>query len=684
MAKTARRLWPYACTASAVLAHVSVSVSTPLVATGPECVAVTVGGPLQITPDCTDPALATAIVDQETDEVDPVPHRKVSVHFDGTAIDFNIYLPKDGWDGRFFQLAYPLQNSTATSREIGFGAESGGYTVRVAGGGGHRADAAAAKLSRTIARNYYKSSGRDIYGYIYGGSGGSLVVVGAIENTFDVWQGAVPLVQAVPISNPNNFCVRAFAGLVLDEVADKIIDAVRPGGSGDPFKGLDKMRREALQEITELGIPLKALEDFDGVGRDRTSLWKSLRTMIVPIVTDLDPTYVEDFWSKSGYLGTEKSSLGTFFRKSVYEHDLAIKDIEVGADNVPVSLTFDKIPSRPPPHGLRFTLKSNDNERALGFFTADIDVVSKTAQIHSENNNATVLGLLSKGTKLHIDNRATLAVSAYHRYQVPTRAGFYGYGYLRLANGQPKYPQRSFLIAPALIQGASGGGGHTGNITAKVIVMDNLKDYDAFPWHADWYKNEVRTALGDRFADNFRLHYSENADHFMEYTEKPHTTRLIDFTGLWEQHLRDLSAWAEKGVLPPDPTNYTVSHGQVEVPSSASQRLGIQPVVSLTAQGKTRTTIKKGQSITFNAHIEVPHKAGTITSVAWDFDGTGEFVKKDFGKATQATNDVEVTQTYQKSGTYYPSVRIAVHRDGNAASPYAQVLNLGRMRVIVK
>lgn len=667
--------------AAVVLATISGSAATPIVSSGHECVEASGGGPLQITPDCVDGDYATAIIDGEVDRAHPVPHRMVSGHFDRTAIDFNIYLPHDGWDGRFFQLVYPLQNSTAENQEIGFGADSGGYTVRVKGAGGYRADAAAAKLSRAIAKDYYKTSKDQIYGYIYGGSGGSLVTVGAIENTFGVWQGAVPLVQAVPVSNPNNFCIRAFAGLVLEEVSEEIANAVRPGGSGDPFEGLDDMRSDVLREVTELGIPMQAFKDFDGMSRDRTNLWKSLRTQVVPIVTGQDPTYVDDFWTEPGYLGTEDSSLGIFFQKYVYEADLTIASVELGAGNVPVALTLTEVPSNPPPHGLRFTVKSEDDEGSLGYFTADLDEVSKMALIHTENN-ATILGLLSEGTKLRVDNRATLAVSAFHRYQVPSRAGFYGYDYLRSESREPRYPQRD-LIAPSLIRGASGGGGHTGNITAKVIVMDTLSDYDAFPWHADWYKDEVRKALGNRFEENFRLYYAENADHFMEYTDKPHTTRLIDFSGLWEQHLRDLSAWVETGQLPPDPTTYTVGHGQVEIPESASQRLGIQPVVKLTAQGSTRVTAKRGQPITFAVHIEIPPNGGTVTSVEWDFAGTGDFVKEE-SNGGGATGDVEVTHTYRRSRTYYPSVRVAVHRDGDAESPYAQLLNLGRMRVIVQ
>jgi hypothetical protein len=108
------------------------------------------------------------------------------------------------------------------------------------------------------------------------------------------------------------------------------------------------------------------------------------------------------------------------------------------------------------------------------------------------------------------------------------------------------------------------------------------------------------------------------------------------------------------------------------LPEKASQRLGIQQVVSLTSKGTTHATVKKGQSITFRAQTEVPPNAGTVTSIVWDFEGTGDFVERDSGKARDK-NDVEVTYTYRKAGTYYASVRVAVHRKGDTKSPYAQV-----------
>ncbi|KAM0543465.1 hypothetical protein ACHAPJ_012263 [Fusarium lateritium] len=597
---------------------------------------------MQITPECIDPVYNTVIIDAETDVSSPVSHRKISGHFKETNIDFNIYLPHSDFQSRFFQLAHPTQNSTAPDRAIGFGAESGGYTNHVAGGGGYRADAAVAKLSRSIAADFYKIRD-EIYGYVYGGSGGSFVAVGAIENTFDVWQGAVPLVQAVPISNPNNFCIRAFAGVALDSVASKIADAVSPGGSGDPYSVLDPTRRDVLHEVTQLGVPLGAWEDSEGFLRNRTQLWAILRTMVVPIVQSQDPTYFSYFWTKDGYRGTEKSELGDLWRSSIYELNATIEDLTTGPDKVPYHLVLNNVDRDPPPHGLVFKIKSDEGKGIIGQFTA---TMSKS----------------SKG--------------------VPTREGFYAWDFLRQENAETIYPQREAVIGQRLSESASGGGTHSGNITGKVIVMDTLLDYDAFPWHADWYRNQVKKALGSRFSDNFRLYFAENADHQIYGIPKPLSYRLVEPSGLYERHLRDLSAWVENGIEPPVQTAYTVKGGQVVLPRTAEQRKGIQAIVDLTVEGKTRYTAKREQPIYFSARVEVLANAGSATSIEWDFEGEGAFVKRDFGEA-HSHMDIKVSHSYRKPDVYYPAVRVAVHADGDAGSPYAQAMNLGRIRVIV-
>jgi hypothetical protein len=264
-----------------------------------------------------DPIYNAPIITSETDEIMPSPHRIVAGYFNGTTAEFNIYLPsRDAWKGRFFQLVYPLQGPTAEDKTIAFGIQSGAYTVRAATGGGYRGDAAVAKLSRGIAREFYGINSQaepdHIYGYIYGSSGGSMQAIGALENTVGVWDGGIALVQGFPISIPNNFCIRALAGLVLGGKASLVADVVSPGGSGDPFSGLEDYERLVLEEVMALGLPLTGWEDFGGLAGNRTKFLEMFRTVVIQNVKRADPRYVDDFWKTDGYLGMQDSKLGQF------------------------------------------------------------------------------------------------------------------------------------------------------------------------------------------------------------------------------------------------------------------------------------------------------------------------------------------------------------------------------------
>jgi hypothetical protein len=210
-----------------------------------------------------------------------------------------------------------------------------------------------------------------------------------------------------------------------------------------------------------------------------------------------------------------------------------------------------------------------------------------------------------------------------------------------------------------------------------VIVVANLLDADAFPWQADWYSARVREALGERYGDNFRLWYNDNADHI-----GPRTPRLVQYNGILQQALRDVSAWAERGVAPPESTRYTVADSQISVPDKAAHRRGIQPVVDLTVNGATRIDIAAGETVTFKARIQVPPKAGEVVATEWDFLGTGAFTETPFGP-TRRTVEVKVTFTYMTPGTYYPALRATAQREGDTATPFALVQNLGRVRIVV-
>ena len=284
---------------------------------------------MQVTADCVDTTYSTPVIDSETDETAPVPHHRVRGHFEGTNIQFNIYLHaeenKAQWEGRFFQYTYPIAfpgqqaTSLADDRAIGFALSSGGYAVQAGNtfvSLGYRHAAAAAKFAETVAARYYGSD-RPIHGYLYGPSGGSFQTIGAAENTTGVWEGFVPLVQAVPATDSYNFLGRAAAQLILGDKAEQIQAALSPGGSGDPYAGLDEAERvNARGSDVALGIPWRAWEYPDYL-LGRSEFQPGGFDQSAPLAND--PTYVDDFWNTAGYLGTEQSALGERVRAKLAE-----------------------------------------------------------------------------------------------------------------------------------------------------------------------------------------------------------------------------------------------------------------------------------------------------------------------------------------------------------------------------
>ena len=580
--------------------------------------------------------------------------------------------------GAFFQLMYPLQTSIADDDTIQFGVESGGYTIQASETTGYRADAALAKLSRQIARDYYNTSGQ-IRGYIYGGSGGSPKAIGAAENTLRVWDGCVALVQATTMSIPYNWGVRAFGGMILEKHSNELIDAVQPGGSGGPYEFLDELERAVLAETQHLGIPIRGWEDWDSIVHNRTQLWQTLKDMTVPTLQRLAPTYADDFWNKDGYEGSDRSALGERLRATLIQFDSVIETVTEGDDGFISAFVLKVVPGNiTEAVGLGFSVKVNGSSN---HFSGMLDVKTRTVHIMPGASDTT-LGALVPGARIQVDNRWYLATHTYHRHQLPSKdSGFYGYDHLRHENGEPRYPQRDILMGPVISESASGGGTHTGNITMKLIIMDNLLDFDALPWHADWYKNQVLKAKCS-LEDHYRLYYSGNVDHVMGKIEAPHTSRVVDFTGLYQQNLRDMMAWVEHNVVPPTPTNYTIVKGQVEVPLSASERKGIQPVVDLSVDNSKRTQIALGEIQEFHVKVQVPDGVGQIVALEWDPLGIGDYTKIDIDVGPEI--DLRFSYAYKKPGVYFAGVRAASHRDGNTETNIALAWNLDRVRVVVE
>jgi hypothetical protein len=643
-----------------------------------DCVPNAPGGPMVITPQCVDPLYSKPVIDRESDETSPVALHKVSGHFEGTSTRFTIYLPaKNSWQGRYFQWVYPLATENAEDRDVAAAAAAGAYFVQASGTAGYRYAAATAKFGETVATRYYRPGSRPIYGYAYGASGGSYETISGIENTTGVWDGAVPIVIGVPTSIPTNFFARALARLVLRDVAPRIARAVGPGGGGDPFEGLTPVQRSVLREVTALGLPPRAWEDPDYV----LGLSTADRLLgFAATVRALDRTYADDFWTVPGYLGTEQSALGSLFRAALVDAKVTVTHVQRDAQGAIVSVTLGGLPpgSRGA-EGLDYTLLQADGATPVGSLAGTLDGATGVLTLTSASSPAALAALVA-GNTVRLDNRWDLALRAYHRYQVPDASlGLYAFDQFRGPDGTPLYPQRPIQIGPAIARSVTGGGTFTGQLNGKVIVVDNLLDADAYPWHADWYAGRVRAALGPkRFLDSFRVYYVDNADHVAP-GGPARASRLIDYFGTIDQALRDVSAWVECGVAPPASTRYDVRSAQVTVPASAGARRGIQPVIDFPGQSVLR--VRVGQKVTLNADVAVPPGTGAIVSVGWDPEGTGTF-SREVLRSPSPQLRLRHTVTYDRPGTYIAGLKVASNRDG-ISGPFAQVENIGRVKIIV-
>jgi PKD domain-containing protein len=124
--------------------------------------------------------------------------------------------------------------------------------------------------------------------------------------------------------------------------------------------------------------------------------------------------------------------------------------------------------------------------------------------------------------------------------------------------------------------------------------------------------------------------------------------------------------------------------GQVRLPATAAERGGIQPVVSVTANGGALATVAVGEPVTLSVHAEAPAAGGTIVSVQWDFDSKGTYPYSDpsvDGSATSVT--LTTTHTYSEPGTYFATALVASHVDGDVSTPHRRLQNLASARVVV-
>jgi hypothetical protein len=610
----------------------------------------------------------------------PVRHRYVHGGFRDTELLFSFYFPPSHlYGGRFFQ---PLQavsgdeNTAPMSMNQAFGVDfaiaSGGYLVesnqgsRDMFGGSAEANAAVAQYSRMVAAEMYGA--HRPFGYVYGGSGGAFKTLGCVETFADVWDGSVPFVHGTPVSIPNFFTVQAHAMRLLGPKFPQIVDALEPGGAGDMYAGLDEEEADALAEVTRFGFPPRAWFNFRRTAFGYTGVFTTLADRIV----DGDPSYFDDFWSKPGYLGADPpESLRTARIQHPTRIGALIMPDEARALGLPLTMAAAQTKSGVSfPAALRLEDLPSGNLQgaavmvrsggASGHHFYIAGVVRGAVMVGFGQGHFHAMAALRPGDEVFLDNSIYLATQTYHRHQIPA-AEYCAWDQYKAADGAPLYPQRPLLPGQDV---QSGGATMSGSFHGKMIVVQALMDEAAYPWGADWFRTRIKTALGPDFEDRYRLWFVENAMHVTQAVAPTDprpvaSTRVVSYQGVLQQALRDLAAWVERGIAPPASTSYRVDDGQVVLPASATARRGVQPVVTLTANGAARADAKVGDAVAFEVFVEAPPGTGVIALIEWDFEGDGAFpIKTELGGPSQRAS-VRQAYAFERPGTYFPAVRVA-------------------------
>jgi hypothetical protein len=650
----------------------------------------------------------------------PVRHRYVHGGFTDTDLRFSIYFPPpERYEGRFFQplmavsgtehaATMPPMMGAMIGNMIPFAFDSGAYLVESNQGRtvmypgddptipGYRASAATAGFSRALAAEMYGA--HRAYGYVFGGSGGAYKTIACFENTLGVWDGAVPFVAGSPMSLPNVFTVQAHAMRVLWDRFPQIVDALEPGGGGDMYAGLSREEREALAEVTRMGFPPGAWFAYRQIATGYTGVFGALFDNMVK----WDPGYFEDFWSKPGYLGFDPPQS---LARARFQHETRVSRIVMSKEAIelglPVSMSAKFADSQAEtPAAVQVEQTPNGNVQGATLTLTSGGAAGHRVLISGIAKDLMLLGYgeahyqalsqMAVGDEAVLDNSIYLATQTYHRHQIPPGDDFPMWDQFKAA-GQPVYPQRPHQMGPRYALSGTGTL-QTGRFAGKMIVVEASLDEAAYPWQADWYRTQVRRALGERLDDQFRLWFVDKAMHTGPFPSRSEarparTTRVVPYVGVLQQALRDVAAWVEQGLPPPPSTEYRVVDGQVVAPPTAAARKGIQPVVALTANGGERAEVAVGEPVSFEARIDVPPAGGVVVMAEWDFEGAGDFpVSGPFDYLTPdgASVTARASYAFAEPGTYFPALRATSHRRGDARTRYARVQNLGRVRVVVQ
>ena len=364
-----------------------------------------------------------------------------------------------------------------------------------------RASADAARVARAIATEMYGAAPH--HGYVYGGSGGGLRTIACIEHAPDLYDGAVPYIAGSTNGGvlPVTMSAVANALRLLWPKFDAIADACEPGGSGNPYDGLDAEQRDALAVLYRCGFPRGAEAQLADHGQ-ALNIW----AWDAPTLLRTDPGYFADFWTVPGYAGAGDALAAgvieekTQVRQVLTGHELASAvDVEragvgrmmsvagAGGADVPMAVVVDGVDEPIRMIGASLTFTSG---AAAGRRLYCIGAVG--GALMSSAISGPIYDGVAIGDEVVIDNRDWLAFCHYHRHQV--RADNHA-THQFVIDGKPVYPQRP-PFPMAELRSTTRAGDHSGRFAGKMIVVQNTSDDYAWPHAGHMYGLLVRDALG--------------------------------------------------------------------------------------------------------------------------------------------------------------------------------------------
>jgi hypothetical protein len=674
-----------------------------------------------------DPFLDT----DEWREEDGVPFRYVHGGFSGTDTRFSFYFPpEEVYRDRFISWIEGGQGGSEVNGLMGaramvgptYGAEVGAVIVEsnqghigadLAGCGGDssvlcwRASAESARYMKQLASEMYGTEPR--YGYVTGGSGGGVRSINCFERA-DVWQGAVPYVMPHPGQGVFFSFLANVIRLLNREERAALATRTALGGSRDPFEGLEVEQREALTALYRAGFPRGAefvlSNPFEAV---LVWSWHSSELM------EHDPAYWHEFWEAPGYAGADR---GSTFEPFLLEEKTRITQVVTAGELLALATEEEWAAGEAAGViGRAMAMVTPDSPLAVVIEGLDRTSLDKAtgAKVHvgsgiGAGRTVVCLGVVGDalvcsasgeagnllfdevqaGDEVTVTNRDFLAYCHYHRTQTDLDFDQFGEHYpefeQQVVDGLAIFPTRAtFGFETTMVSSR-----YHYNWAGKMIICQNLHDIGTWPVGAVNYHQRLHKLRGEDAVDrDFRLWWFDHAAHtpgsMFPSVGRPHaSTRLIEYGGAVQQALRDVIAWVEDDVEPPAPSQYEYStSGAVQLPDSATDRRGIQPVPTLTVDGRAVATANVNLPVRLDLQVEVPPGTGSIIAVEWDVTGDGQWESEGGIDGTKTSVTASLEHAYTEPGTYWPTVRVTSHRDGDIDATTRLVPNLAQARIEV-